>query len=253
MTTEIGNESSPFKDLVAELILGTHVPGKHAARNAFAHIETAWKIKDIDPTMAAFRAITGVEEAATAIFHALKRQKYNSAHLLNKDRHFHKAAVQPFFQAIAGHFARLNFKAQIVCNTTKEPKKLEIVVTLPSGPLKGRSLRPIPPLNFSVTMDGRPYDFADQLDKIVTEKNAKTFCKYSNELANFRNKILYASNEGIPSVQITEGNLKRKEDIILSYLIVYLLISQYDEQQLFVQQSLDAFLRILNLSEKICT
>jgi hypothetical protein len=253
MTSETTKTQPPFKDLVAELILETHVPGRHAARNAFAHIENAWKIKDIDPTMAAFRAITGIEEAATAIFHALKRQKYNNAHLLNKDRHFHKAAVQPFFQAIAGHFARLNFKAQIVCDTTKQPKKLEIALSLPFGPLKDMSLRPIPPLNFNVFMDGQTYNFADQLNKLVTEKNAKSFCKYSNELANFRNKILYASNEGIPAAQITESNLKRKEDIILGFLIVYLLISQYDEQQLFVQQSLDAFLKILNLSEKICT
>jgi hypothetical protein len=102
-------------------------------------------------------------------------------------------------------------------------------------------------------MDGKAYDFSEQLDKLVSEKNAKSFCKYSNELANLRNKILYASNDGIPVAQITEGHLKRKESIILSFLIVYLLISQYDEQQLFVQQALDAFLKILNLSEKVCT
>ena len=59
MTSETTTTQPPFKDLVAELILTTHVPGRHAARNAFAHIESAWKLKDIDPTMATFRAITG--------------------------------------------------------------------------------------------------------------------------------------------------------------------------------------------------
>lgn len=253
MTSEILKEQPPFKDLVANQILNTHVPGRHAARNALAHIENAWKIKDIDPTMAAFRSITGVEEAATAIFHALKRQKYNNAHLLNKDRHFHKAAVYPFFQAIGSLLASLNFKAQLLCDTKKEPPKLEIGVTLPFELFKGKLIRPEPPLNFDITMNGEVYDFSKQLAKLVSEKNTKSFCKYSNDLANFRNKILYSSNEGIPSVRLTENNLRRKEEIIVNFLIVYLLISQYDERQLFVQQAIDAFVKILNLSEKICT
>lgn len=120
MPLEATPNQTLFKDLIAELILGTHVPGKHAARNAFNHIKNAWKIKDIDPTMAAFRAITGVEEAATAIFHALKRNKYNNSQLLNKDRHFHKAAVYPFFQAIGSLFASLDLKTQILCDANKK-------------------------------------------------------------------------------------------------------------------------------------
>ncbi|OGV97728.1 MAG: hypothetical protein A3D97_02015 [Nitrospinae bacterium RIFCSPHIGHO2_12_FULL_39_42] len=242
----------PLKELISQLILTTHAPGRHAARNAFAHIENAWKIKDIDPAMSAFRSITGVEEAATAIFHALKRQKYNNAQSLNKNRHFHKAAVYPFFQAISRVLSSFNIKAQIICDTNEQSPKLKIAFSLPFEPFKDRLFYPEPPLHFELTMNNEIHNFSDQIEQIVSENNAKSFCKYSNELANFRNKILYASNQGIPTVKITENNLKKKEQIIVTFLIVYLLISQYDEQQLFVQQALDSFVKTLNLSDKIC-
>lgn len=135
----------------------------------------------------------------------------------------------------------------------KKPKKLEIGVILPFAPFNDKLIRPIPPLNFDLTMNGQKYDFSEHLDKFVSDKNARSFCKYSNDQAKIRNKILYASNQGIPSVQLTEGNLKRKEEIIISFITVYLLIAQYDERQLFVQQALDVFVKILNLSEKLCT
>ena len=41
---------------VAELILNTPVPGRHAARSAIRHIQKAWRIRGADAEMAVFRA-----------------------------------------------------------------------------------------------------------------------------------------------------------------------------------------------------
>jgi len=246
-------EQPSLKELVSKLILTTHVPGRHAARNALAHIDNARKIKDIDPTMAAFRALTGIEEAATAIFHAVKRQKYNNAQFLKKERHFHKTAVYPFFQAIGSLLASFDIKTQIVCDTTKQHPNLEVHFSLPFDPFKDGAFCPEYPLDFEITMNSDLYNFSEQITQLVSERNAKSFCQHSNDLANVRNKLLYSSNQGIPMAQITEDDLKRKEVIIINFLVIYLLIAQYDKQQSFVQQALDVFVNILNLSDKICT
>jgi len=250
MTSEMFKEPPSLKELVSKLILTTHVPGRHAARNALAHIDNARKIKDIDPTMAAFRALTGIEEAATAIFHALKRQKYNNAQFLKKERHFHKTAVYPFFQAIGSLLATFDIRTQIVCDTTKQHPKLEI--HFPNHSNEGAFSQEFP-LDFKITKNSELYDFSEQITQLVSERNAKSFCQHSNDLANVRNKLLYSSNEGIPMAQITEDDLKIKEAIIINFLVIYLLITQYDKQQSFIQQALDVFVNILNLSDKICT
>jgi len=64
--------------------------------------------------------------------------------------------------------------------------------------------------------------------------------------ANVRNRILYAARNGIPKVT---GNVRKRlqwsADHVTGMLAVYLLIDQYPQQQAFVQQALDAYLRLL--------
>jgi hypothetical protein len=67
---------SEFDQHLVDMLLTTAAPGQYAARNAVRHLDKAGEIAEIDPMMAAFRAITAEEEAATAVFHALRRQGY---------------------------------------------------------------------------------------------------------------------------------------------------------------------------------
>lgn len=244
MTSDATINQPSLKELVASLTLRTHIPERHAARNALYHIEKAWEIKAIDPSMAALRAITGVEEAVTAIFHTLKRHKYKNAKSLNKDRHFHKAAAPPFLRAVAGVLSSLEIKTQIHLDQKQKNPKFMIAVAFPG--VEG-IFYPEPPLHYEVLADSTPYDFAAEIEKIVTAQNAKTFCDYSNHLAGERNRILYASDKGIPVASVTDDHLLKRETLIVNLLVIFLLIAQYEERQLFVQQVLNAYVKSLHL------
>lgn len=241
-----------FKPIIEELIETAHAPGKHAARNALYHIQKAWEIKDIDSTMAAFRAITGVEEAATAIFHALKRRKYNHAKLLNKDRHFHKAAVYPFLLAIGQMFAGLEIRTQLRYDKNDTNSTLQIALSFPTiSHLRDQWFSPVPPLHTLILVNNHVHDFSRQIENIVSKGNAKNMLEYSKELAHMRNRLLYASSEGCPYVKSPiEPYIEFQERIVLLFLKVYLLIDPHKEQQLFVQQALNAFIKTLRIAER---
>jgi hypothetical protein len=74
---------------------------KQCARSAIHHLELAWKIKDVDPEMAIFRAITSEEEAATAIFIALKDKGYLNAKKIKFKKHsYNRHSAHP--SAVSG-------------------------------------------------------------------------------------------------------------------------------------------------------
>src|SRR5437762_14165480 len=83
----------------------TALPGRPAAKSAVRHIDKAYALADLDPDMAAFRAITAEEEAGTALFHSLKRHRYPGSAVLKPRDHLHKNAVAPFCTAVARLFA----------------------------------------------------------------------------------------------------------------------------------------------------
>lgn len=74
--------------IVDDLIPNSHAPGMWAAFNAIKHTNRAWKLRAVDPAMAAFRAITAEEEAAIALFKSLRRLGYPGADKLKIRDHF---------------------------------------------------------------------------------------------------------------------------------------------------------------------
>ena len=85
-----------YQKAVQELIKERPSPGRHAAFNALRHISKAWDLRNLDREMAVFRSFCAEEEAATAIFHALRRLRYPGAERLKHRDHVQKAAVMPF-------------------------------------------------------------------------------------------------------------------------------------------------------------
>jgi len=64
--------------------------------------------------------------------------------------------------------------------------------------------------------------------------------------AKFRNKLLYAASEGYPAVTgAPEAGLRSYQRNVFTILKLYLMIDPYPKQQDFVQQSLDAYLKML--------
>ncbi len=200
--------------------------------------------------MAAFRAITGEEEAATAIMHSLRRREYKGAEKLKYRDHTFKTAVFPFFQAISSVFARYvdAFKPTLVIDENLKKPTLQTRINVPGPTGDILHAYPDPPLHFDVTMNGKIHDFSDELNELATVKNAKKITDYIKRQANMRNVILYASNKGIPKMEYPpiEKFIERKRDIVFGHLVVYLLIDPHKEHQLFVKQALTAFLKMLN-------
>lgn len=224
-------------------------PGKHCARNAFRHLSKAWKLQETDLEMAAFRAITAEEEAATAIFHALERRKYKGAVKLKRKNHLHKNALIPFCTAVAGALALTEelFKSKLYLDIEDVPPRFRIRIDVTSIVPGLKYAFPEPPLHFNMHMNDKPHDFTDKLNNIVTKNNFSDITKYLEKRANKRNMLLYAAPEGAPEVKALRNFLPIQRNNVFMLLILYLMIDPYPMKQLFVQQSLQAFLKMLKL------
>jgi hypothetical protein len=176
-----------FDRAIADLIPKLPGPAKWRAFNAVRHLNWAWKLRDVDREMAVFRAITAEEEAATAIFLALRRRNYDGADKLRPRDHVHKNAVIPFFDAItrviAAHSALMP-QAQLFLDTDEDPPLLTFRFSRPH-PITGEPAwaYPQPPLNVSVSSGriGEPKkeeDFAAGVEEIVRGAKVSNIMQY---------------------------------------------------------------------------
>ena len=227
-------------------------PGCHSATNAFRHIAKAWDIIDIDPDMAYFRAGCAEEEAATSIFHTLKRLKYPGASKLNHHRHHHKLAVIPFLWAVNTSFSavhNLGLEPQVQITTEDSEEKIGVRFRIPGT---NQLASPDPPLHFFTTDDGEKQTFFNELERLRAKSNLKTIADYLRKGANNRNLVLYAGADGIRQFQ--PGQIENfLEDQLLNVtklLTIFLLIDTYSTKQFFVQQCLSAFLDMLGLLDE---
>ncbi len=221
---------------------------RNCARSAIRHIEMAWKIKDIDPEMAVFRTITAEEEAATAIFLALKEQRYEGANKIKHKKHSYKLALEPFIGSICKFSEKwskvpgfpFGDKFQLIITGEGKEQKLEISFYYKDGLITST-----PPLGFEISKNGKPYYFEEELLEITSLDNREGFIQYIQEVANKRNQVLYAQSNGMPNVQNAEGYIRRRKNVVFILLRVFALIYPYKEKALFVQQALSAFLAMM--------
>jgi len=242
---------------IADAIPQMPTPPRWPAFQAMNHLNRAWKIREIDPEMAIFRSITAEEEAATALFLSIKRRGYDGADKLNKRKHVQKNALIPFFSAVSRVFVKVkdqmpDFEFNLDCNKTPP---LLLIRFRHENPITGQVLwaYPQPPLNF--TFKGgfeesamKTEDFTAGVKELISQANVTNIIDYIRNRANQRNQILYASQEGYPLVTgDIEKVLAQYQKNVFSILRVYFFVDPYPEKQLFVQQAIYAFLKMLNL------
>lgn len=107
---------------------------------------------------------------------------------------------------------------------------------------------PQPPLDFDLEIDGKRHDFRPEIDALLAAASVARFTKFVRDRANERNRLLYATAQGIPRVagsvkQVLETGRGR----VFAELAVFLLIDTVKTQQRFVVQALEAFLRLMEL------
>ncbi len=221
---------------------------KQCVFNAINHLEMAYKIKDIDPNMAYFRAITAEEEMASAIFLILKEHQYNNAKKLKHLNHSYKQGLDYFILSVIDFFVNQTldeqypFKNKLSLLFNDKTKLIELYIYFKNKPVKAEV---IPPLNFSMKINEQPYRYENEFKKFASLENVQKLKKAIDAKANTRNKLLYASSNGI--IKIKEGAIEKIIDkqytIVFKFIRIYGLIYPYkNEKSEFVQDSLDAFL-----------
>lgn len=243
---------------ISDLILpAAPPPPKWAAINAVRHLNRGWKLRELDPGMAIFRAITAEEEAATALFLSLKRRRYSGAEKLQHKDHAQKSAVSPFLQGAQRVFGKMGAPlppTSLVIDPSHTPPQLKVKLLLPVTDENGTRICafPEPPLHLSLrsgVSDGqmKPEDFATGIEELVAEAGTETILNHVQGRATVRNRILYATSQGIPEVG---GDVDRTFNHYrfqtFAILKTYLLIDPHPLNQDFVQQCLFAFLKMLD-------
>ena len=241
---------SPFDSRCKELL--ESLPKRYSRncfRSAFHHLEMAQLIAKHDPAMAVFRGLTAEEEACSGLMHCLKERGYKNADLLKPRDHVQKNAIAPFLDVL-GLFSAEAFHAHV-----KKPalrldgegaaRRLMLDLLMDVNGVD-QWVHPIPPLNFNITLDGKPPSYRDQIDAFASQRNVKNMLEHIRAQANQRNQLLYASPDGYPSgADLNDSFLEARKVRVFALVRAYLLIQPYNEKFIFVQDSLDAFLAML--------
>ena len=244
--------SDDFQLMLQEAVEKLKTPRvRNAGRNAIAHIKKAWVLHPVDSEMSAFRAITAEEEAATAVIRALRFQKYPNAEKLNDRSHPHKSSIWPFILAVANKMDEKNIaEPKMSLRLDGEPRiELSIDIGSQAGLVQSLWASPDEPFNFSMSSDRtgpfKIHDFSEELSEIASSSGARNIMEYVAAEANRRNQLLYASDQGIPSVEFEDSFLLRRRQRVTTLLALTIAIMQTKTHQLFLVQCLDALLRAL--------
>jgi hypothetical protein len=221
---------------------------RHCLRSALHHLERADALIDIDTAMAAFRALTAEEEAATSLMLCLKERGYRNADRLKPKDHVQKNAISPFLDVLGLSFSKSigAYLGQPVLKLEGEGDERRLMIGLPIIGREDEWAFPQPPLNFTVKVDGKPLSYRPEIEHLVATRGRKNIIEYLREQANQRNKLLYAGPHGYPrEVTVPPGFFEHRKIRVLALLRAYLLVEPYDEHLSFVQDALDAFLTMV--------
>jgi hypothetical protein len=238
-----------YQKAVYDLIQDRPSPSRHAANNALRHISKAWDLRNLDHEMAVFRSFCAEEEAATAIFHALKRLRYPGAEKIDPRNHVQKVAVMPFLWMVNKAFTvvyEMGFQPTVAIREEGGCKRIIMSIQIPG---LSQRVYPMPPLHFSLKDGNIPYRFEREFEALMGLRNTKTMHKYVHEGIIRRNRLLYAGGSGFFTFTgDVEALIQMQLETVTTLLTVYLLIDMYPEHQLFVQQCLEVFIDLLSKS-----
>lgn len=227
----------------------TRGKGGFASASSVRHLQRALVLEDEMPEVAVFLAITAEEEAATAVFAALRKRGYEGARDLRDTDHTFKAGVFPFIKLLVKSLGASKNGIPLEIGFEPDRKKqanrmLKVRMSLRPFGLPGQFLMPDPPLNLvSIGSGGVKTDYFAEVRKVATEEGINSIHEYMRSLANRRNLMLYASDASIPSVENAEELLALHIEGALINLAAYLLIEPYSKQNL-AQEALTTFLKI---------
>lgn len=107
-----------------------------------------------------------------------------------------------------------------------------------------------PPLEFALLRDDLPYDFADRLGELAQRGGSAAVLDFFRERANLRNRLIYASTDGVPRVEREASFVAGSRLNVFSILATTIMIAPWRQHQSFALQCLSAFLRAVGEAEE---
>lgn len=181
--------------------------------------------------------------------YCLKDKRYKNSEKLNPRNHVQKNAVIQFFsilcQFVEDRFRKFGIDIFLSMIEDNGEKKLvfEANMDLGEGPIK---FVPDPPFNFKLIHEEKRFSYKEQIDGLTESKEVNEIGKYLKSVANQRNLLLYATQDGYPAeIEVEDKFFPTYQNRVLTLLRTYLMIEPYKGDQFFVQDALDAFLAML--------
>lgn len=254
-TEESGTESSTLGPVgfVEDSLrrLAPNVPGSVRFRllNSLEHFDRALALLDRDLEIASFRAITGEEEAATALIRAIQLRGYPRAKEFNSRDHQHKAAVIACVMAIATEVAPILSEFQLRFGF--ERMRVDLKIPLSNFNVVGGehyAIQPVEPLDLisrtNESAEGKAFDRA--LEHFATQSNFNSIKNMVSAQANARNRLLYASDSSLPRSKATRDNIENRKKRAMILLVLSVMVLQARKHQGLVRQAMSAFLGVMS-------
>jgi hypothetical protein len=231
--------------------LASTMPGavKFRVLSALEHFDRSSQLFDVDKEMASFRAITGEEEAATALIAAIRARRYRHAADFNPRDHQQKAAVMACVMAISTQMAPMLAEFQLTFDFEK--KRIDVKVPLSNFNVAGGenyAIQPIEPLDLVHSVEGagerRPFDEA--LKRLAARSNYENIKRMVSSQANARNVILYASDSSLPRSAATREALANRKTRGLILLVLSAMVLQSRKHLALVSQAIETFLGVVS-------
>lgn len=231
--------------------LASGIPGsvKFRLLNTLEHFDRSAQLFESDREMASFRAITGEEEAATALIKAIQLRRYLHSKEINARDHQHKAAVISCVMAIAAQVAQMLKEFQLTCDFAK--RRFDVKLPLSNFNVDGGenlAIQFVEPLDIAHRREGSNdrEAFDDALENLAKRSNFNDIKRMVASQANDRNTLLYASDSSLPLSSATLDGLQNRKKRALILLVISVMILQSHKHQAFVCQAILAFLGVIS-------
>ncbi|MFG3594510.1 hypothetical protein [Bradyrhizobium sp. RDI18] len=225
-----GLDTEPFADLIGQEFVDfllEHSPRKVGARigKALDHFNKALRLRGVDDAMGAIRCIAAEEELVVAVFELLKLNEDDMPEhrdfVKKFKNHYVKLAFYPVlsqFRFVLGDMLKHGVSFNGLENYLRMPIKPVLdqeKLKLSIGKEDGEEVIKINPLDFAVSRDDLDDDaiveeMLKDFSEEVAKQNGMTVKEFVSARADFRNKLLYATDGGY-------GEMKDSlEDLIAS-------------------------------------
>ncbi|NMW31637.1 hypothetical protein HKD42_06150 [Altererythrobacter sp. RZ02] len=216
---------------------------KYRLRNCIDNFERALKLVEHDLEMASFRAITGEEEAASCVIHAIKLRGYDEVSRIKPNNHIHKNAIIVCVLAIGRELQPILEHFQLHFDFSKV--RIDLKVPLSNfGVEDGADIafQPVEPLDLLHSQAGVPENevFFEALSRLSENSQFQNIAKLVKGRANQRNTLLYASDSSVPVSQTTVEVICNRRDRALALLVISIMILQSKTHLASVKQAIPA-------------